>query len=110
MVAEHSSKPHPAGEMTGPSERAPLPACDGSSVSHATADPIPYRIVAISTAIGALTHENTEEIYQLAREQAAVLAAQDRGLAQQTEVLALLRGHMVGSEESREAGVTDERR
>jgi uncharacterized membrane protein len=48
-----------------------------------------------------LTHENTKEIHRLAREQAAVLAAQDQVLAQQTEMLALLREHIAGSGESR---------
>jgi hypothetical protein len=52
-----------------------------------------------------LTHENTKEIHRLAREQAAVLEAQDRVLAQQTELLALLRGHIAGSEEVQERGV-----
>jgi uncharacterized membrane protein len=48
-----------------------------------------------------LTHENTKEIHRLAREQAAVLAAQDQVLAQQTEMLALLREHIAGSGEPR---------
>jgi uncharacterized membrane protein len=46
-----------------------------------------------------LTHVNTEEIQRLAREQAAILAAQDRVLAQQTEMLALLREHTAPPEE-----------
>ena len=46
-----------------------------------------------------LTHVNTEEIQRLAREQAAILAAQDRVLAQQTEMLTLLREHMGKSEQ-----------
>ncbi len=49
----------------------------------------------------ALTHKNTKEIRRLTREQAAILAAQDRVLAQQTEMLILLRGHTDRSEEAR---------
>ena len=51
--------------------------------------------------IVALTHENTTEIQRLAREQAAILAAQDQVLAQQTEMLTLLREHMAQPEEGR---------
>ncbi len=53
--------------------------------------------------IVALTHANTEEIHRLAREQVEILAAQDLVLAQQTEMLTLLRGHIAGSEEARRA-------
>jgi uncharacterized membrane protein len=49
--------------------------------------------------IVALTHENTTEIHRLAREQAAILAAQDRVLAQQTELLTLLREHLAKGEQ-----------
>ena len=45
-----------------------------------------------------LTHANTLEIQRLAREQAAVLAAQDRVLAQQSELLALLKAHLTQGE------------
>jgi len=48
-----------------------------------------------------LTHANTKEIRRLAGEQAEILAAQDRVLAQQTELLTLLRGHIAGSKEAR---------
>jgi uncharacterized membrane protein len=48
--------------------------------------------------IVALTHENTQEIRRLAREQGEILAAQDRVLAQQTEILTLLREHMAQGE------------
>jgi len=41
-----------------------------------------------------LTHANTKEIQRLAAEQCEALAAQDRVLAQQTEILALLKEHM----------------
>jgi uncharacterized membrane protein len=51
--------------------------------------------------IVALTHENTTEIQRLAREQAEILAAQDQVLAQQTEMLTLLREHTARPEESR---------
>jgi uncharacterized membrane protein len=50
--------------------------------------------------IVALTHANTQEIQRLAREQAAILAAQDRVLAQQTEILTLLREHMGKTEQA----------
>lgn len=46
-----------------------------------------------ATIVG-LTHENTKEIQRLAREQAAMLEAQDRVLAQQTEILTLLKEHI----------------
>jgi uncharacterized membrane protein len=49
--------------------------------------------------IVALTHENTKEIRRLAREQAAILAAQDRVLEQQTEMLTLLREHPARSDD-----------
>ena len=49
----------------------------------------------------ALTHANTTEIRRLAGEQAEILAAQDRVLAQQTELLTLLRGHIAQPEEGR---------
>ena len=49
--------------------------------------------------IVALTHENTKEIQRLAREQREILAAQDRVLAQQTEMLTLLRGHIARSDD-----------
>ncbi len=49
--------------------------------------------------IVALTQENTKEIQRLAREQAAILAAQDCVLAQQTEMLTLLREHLAQPEE-----------
>ncbi len=52
-----------------------------------------------------LTHANTEEIRRLAGEQAAILAAQDRVLAQQTELLTLLRGHIARPEEGRHRDV-----
>jgi membrane protein len=54
--------------------------------------------------IVALIHANTEEIHRLAREQAAILAAQDRVLAQQTELLTLLRGHIARPEEDSPPG------
>ena len=54
-----------------------------------------------------LTHENTTEIRRLAREQAEILAAQDRVLAQQTELLTLLRGHIARPETSRDADGDD---
>jgi uncharacterized membrane protein len=41
-----------------------------------------------------LTQANTKEIQRLAAEQCETLAAQDRVLAQQTEILALLKEHM----------------
>jgi uncharacterized membrane protein len=49
--------------------------------------------------IVALTHGNTKEIHRLAREQAEILTAQDRVLAQQTEMLMLLREHIAQPEE-----------
>jgi CheY-like chemotaxis protein len=49
--------------------------------------------------IVALTLENTTEIHRLAREQAAILAAQDQVLAQQTEMLTLLREHLAKEEQ-----------
>ncbi len=57
--------------------------------------------------IVALTHENTKEIRRLAGEQGAILAAQDRVLAQQTELLTLLRGHIARPETSRGADRDD---
>jgi uncharacterized membrane protein len=54
-----------------------------------------------------LTHTNTTEIQRLAHEQAEILAAQDRVLAQQTELLTLLREHMARPEGSRDAAVGD---
>jgi uncharacterized membrane protein len=51
--------------------------------------------------IVALTHANTTEIRRLAREQGEILAAQDRVLAQQTELLTLLRGHIARPEEGK---------
>jgi uncharacterized membrane protein len=53
--------------------------------------------------IVALTHANTKEIQRLAQYQCEVLAAQDRVLAQQSEMLRLLREHMGRPEGSREA-------
>ncbi|MGI8857001.1 MAG: DUF1003 domain-containing protein, partial [Thermomicrobiales bacterium] len=53
-----------------------------------------------------LTHENTKEIQRLAHEQAAILAAQDKVLSQQTEMLTLLREHMAQPEEARKTEVT----
>jgi uncharacterized membrane protein len=49
--------------------------------------------------IVALTHTNTEEIQRLAGEQADILTAQDQVLAQQTELLTLLREHMAKEEQ-----------
>ncbi len=46
----------------------------------------------------ALTHANTQEIQRLAREQGEILTAQDQVLAQQTEILTLLREHMAKGE------------
>jgi uncharacterized membrane protein len=51
--------------------------------------------------IVALTHANTQEIQRLTRDQCEVLAAQDRVLAQQTEILALLREHMAQDDRDR---------
>ncbi len=53
--------------------------------------------------IVALTHANTEAIHRLTQHQCEVLDAQDRVLAQQTEILTLLRGHIAESGEGREA-------
>ncbi len=50
------------------------------------------------------THANTEEIHRLACEQATILAAQDRVLAQQTELLTLLRECINPQEEARGQG------
>ncbi len=47
-----------------------------------------------TAGIVAQMHTNTQDIQRLVREQAAMLAAQDCVLAQQTEMLALLREHM----------------
>ncbi len=54
--------------------------------------------------IVALTHANTEELQRLAREQGEILAAQDRVLAQQTEMLTLLRGHLAKGERDCDRG------
>jgi uncharacterized membrane protein len=54
--------------------------------------------------IVSLTHANTQELRRLAREQGEILAAQDRVLAQQTEMLTLLREHLGKSEWDRDRG------
>jgi len=47
-----------------------------------------------------LTHTNTQEIARLAREQGEILEGQNTVLAQQTELLTLLREHMARSEDA----------
>jgi uncharacterized membrane protein len=60
--------------------------------------------VDMTAEIVALTRANTQEIRRLAHEQGSILAAQDRVLAQQTEILTLLRGHIARPEEGRPPG------
>ena len=47
-----------------------------------------------TASLVSLIHANTVEIHRLASEQAVVLAAQDRVLAQQSELLDLLKEHL----------------